>query len=119
MLFSVDDQTTEITVLPYAKEFKAWASKLTDQEYEAVKAELRKRITGGEVHTSSWIPGEDWTETDFQPIYEKACGHNNEAAAKCFGLFLWEVMMEHPDRWSFGRFEKGGVPIKGLTYFRI
>lgn len=27
--------------------------------------------------------------------------------------------MEHEDDWSFGRFEKDGLPIAGLTYFKI
>ncbi len=36
-----------------------------------------------------------------------------------FGLILWQVILEHPDSWSFGRYELGDVPIEGMTYFRI
>lgn len=28
-------------------------------------------------------------------------------------------MIEHPEAWSFGRYELDGIPIEGLTYFRI
>jgi hypothetical protein len=27
--------------------------------------------------------------------------------------------MERPENWSFGRFEKDGEPIRGMTYFRV
>jgi hypothetical protein len=27
--------------------------------------------------------------------------------------------MDRPDDWSFGRYEKDGIPIRGMTYFRI
>jgi hypothetical protein len=70
------------------------------------------------VDTSSWIPGADWTGTVFQPIYE-ACGEDENAAALFFGLLVWQVVMDREDCWSFGRYEKEGIPIRGMTYFRI
>jgi len=76
-------------------------------------------ISGAEVHTSSWMPGSNWVGTEFQPIWEKACQKNVVSAAKCFGLILWEVMMEHPEAWSFGRYKLNEIPIEGMTYFRI
>jgi len=51
-------------------------------------------------------------------IYE-ACGEDEEMAAKCFGLILWVVMMEREETWSFGKYEKHGIPIEGLTYFKL
>ena len=39
-------------------------------------------------------------------------------AGWCFGLFLWEYMMERDDEWLCGKFDKDGVPIGGTTYFR-
>ena len=48
-----------------------------------------------------------------------ACRGNPDAAGKCFGLILWEVMIRREDDWSFGRFERDGVPIESMTYFRI
>jgi hypothetical protein len=80
---------------------------------------MRSMIKTDEVHTSSWMPGRHWGRTVFDPIWRKACKRNTTAAAKCFGLILWEVMMDHPDNWAFGRFEKNNIPIEGMTYFKI
>jgi hypothetical protein len=119
MLYSINDQTTPITRIPHAKEFDAWTAKLTAEQKDTIKRELRQRIDGGEVHTSSWIPGENWENSPFQPIHDVACSKNRSAAAKCFGLFVWQVVIDHPGRWAFGRFEKNGIPIEGMTYFQI
>jgi hypothetical protein len=82
-------------------------------------SELRSRIKCDEIHTSSWIPGANWTDTVFQPIYENACRYDPEAAAKCFGLILWAVLLDDEDVWGFGRYEKNDVPIEGMTYFKF
>jgi hypothetical protein len=42
-----------------------------------------------------------------------------EASAKFFGILLWQVIMDRPEAWSFGRYEKDGIPIEGMTYFRL
>jgi hypothetical protein len=118
MLISIDTGRP-INYIPHKKEYEIWKSRLTQEQFEVIRAELDRRIEGGEVHTSSWIPGENWTGTVFEPIYEVACRRNVEAAALCFGLILWEVMMRRPENWSFGRYEKNGIPIKGLTYFQV
>lgn len=118
MLISIDTGHL-INYIPHGEEYKIWKSCLTEDQFEAICAELDRRIEGGEVHTSSWIPGEDWTGTVFEPIYEAACRRNVDAATLCFGLILWEVMRRRPEKWSFGRYEKDGIPIRGLTYFRV
>ena len=119
MLFAIDAGKTAVTHIPHHREFNIWKSRLTPAEIDAIKVALESKIEGDEVHTSSWIPGADWTGTPYQPIYEKACRYDEEAAAKCFGLFVWETFMGHEDDWSFGKFEKDGLPIAGLTYFKI
>ena len=63
--------------------------------------------------------GQDWTGTVWEPIYTDACRSDEVAAGLCFGLFVWEAFMDHPAAWSFGRYEKDGIPIQGMTYFRI
>ena len=118
MLYSVDTGS-EITKIPHFRDYERWCSRLTDAEYNAIYDELMSRISGSEIETSSWIPGSDWTGTVFQPIYEKACNQDENAAAKFFGLILWHVVVEHDEWWSFGRFQIGDIPIDGLTYFRI
>jgi len=76
-------------------------------------------VEGDEIHTSSWMPGSNWSGTVFDPIYRIACQQDESAAGMCFGLMLWEVLMQREDVWGFGRYEKDGVPIEGMTYFRI
>ncbi len=110
MLYSLD-RFQQITTVPHEREFRVWTSRLSLSEMKAIKEELNRRVDSGEVHTSSWMPGADWTGTVFQPIWEKACLKNVEAAAKCFGLILWQVMMERPELWSFGRYKLRDVPI--------
>lgn len=118
MLISVDTGRP-VTTIPHLRDYLAWRSRLTNAQYEAIVDELNGRVDGGEVHTSSWIPGADWRGTVFQPIYDDACNQNPKAAALFFGLVLWDVMMQREDCWAYGRFEKNGIPIEGLTYFRV
>lgn len=118
-LYAIDNQQEEITKIPYQKSYRAWVPRMLAADLRAIKNELNSRIDGGEVHTSSWIPGANWRGTVFEPIYTVACKNNQEAAAKCFGLILWEVMTERPEKWAFGHYELNNLPIEGLTYFRI
>ena len=120
MLFAITSTGRRaIAEIPHREAFELWTGRLSEEQLQVICAYLSRRVDGSEVHTSSWIPGSDWTDTVFQPIYEVACGYDPDAAARCFGLILWHVMMERPENWSFGRYEKDGVPIEGLTYFRI
>lgn len=105
--------------IPHRGYYDAWKKQLSPAEYEAIFDELDRRISTGDIHTSSWIPGADWIGTVFQPIYETACHHDEEAAAKFFGLILWHVMLERDEAWGFDRYEKNNVPIEGLTYFKL
>jgi hypothetical protein len=118
MLYALDSGT-QITAIPHVTDFRRWRRGLTNAEYDAIADELHSRIDGTEVQTSSWIPGADWSDTVFNPIYERACNRDPRAAAKFFGLIVWDTFMRHPDWWAFGRYEKDGVPIEGLTYFKI
>ena len=120
-LYSIGNggQLREVTYTPHQAEFSLWRSRLTSEQIDAIHAELRDMIDGDEVHTAGWMPGHDWAGTVWEPIYTDACQSNIEASGNCFGLFVWEVMREHPDAWSFGRYERDGIPIRSLTYFRI
>ena len=118
MIYAIDKNQL-VTKIPYESAYRDWTSKLSASELQAIVYELNSRVDTGEIHTSSWMPGSDWTGTVFMPIYEKACSKNISAAAKCFGLILWKVMMDRPEKWAFGRYKLNNVPIEGLTYFRI
>lgn len=118
MIYSINSNKY-IRQIPHEADFRRWRGRITDAEFAAIQAELQARIDGGEIHTSSWIPGNDWTGTVYDPIYRKACDGDTVASGKCFGLFLWVTLMDHADVWAFGRYEKDGVPIEGLTYFKL
>ena len=120
-LYSIDGQgrVKEVTYIPHEADFNQWRSRLSAEQIDAIHAELRGMIDGNEVHTAGWMPGNDWTDTVWQPIFTDACQRNRELSGLCFGLFVWEVFRDHPDAWSFGRYEKDGIPIESLTYFRI
>ncbi len=118
MLWSIESNE-EITTIPYRKDYDLWRSGLSNEEHQAIIEELASRIHGTEIQTSSWIPGDDWSGTVYDPIYSKACNQDPVASAKFFGLLLWEVMLNDDSYWAFGRYEKDGIPIEGLTYFKV
>lgn len=118
MLWSID-ANEEITHIPHRSDYDRWRADLSDKEYQAIIDELAKKIHGTEVQTSSWIPGDDWTDTVFDPIYSKACGQDPVASAKFFGLLVWEAMLNDDACWAFGRYVNNGIPIEGLTYFKV
>ena len=108
----------ELTQVPYASEYRDFISRLSDGDIAAIRQRLNEMIDGDEIHTAGWMPGNDWTGTVFEPIYSKAARSSYEAAARCFGLIVWETFMLHHERWTSGRFEKGGQEIGSRTYFR-
>jgi hypothetical protein len=119
MLFSVDSKVTKITHIPHERDYRRWHGRLNNDEYAAIQGEIQRMIEGDRVHTSSWMPGNDWTGTPFEPIYTKACEYDEVASGLCFGLFVWVIFQEHELAWSFGRYKKDGMQIRGMTYFRI
>ena len=118
MLLNIDTKK-EITQTPHKNEYDLWMSRLTKEDILAIKTEICGRIEGDEIATAGWIPGSDWSNTPFQPIYEKACRFDVISAGKCFGLMVWQVIMEHEDRWAFGRYELNNIPIESMTYFKV
>jgi hypothetical protein len=60
---------------------------------------------------SSYIPGEDWTNTPYQPLYSclgEAYDYEQwDCARKFFGLFLCKVLIQRGDEWdAFPKAEK-------------
>ena len=117
-LYSIDSEQY-VDYIPHRENFERWRSRLSEGQFEAICDELRRMIDGAEIHTAGWMPGSDWTGTPWEPIYTEACDYNEVASGYCFGLFVWVMLQEHPETWGFGRYEKDGVPIRSMTYFRL
>lgn len=117
MLFNIDTGKL-VTKDPHKDNFKTWRDRLSDTEFNAIVNQLNSLIDKDEIHTSSWMPGNDWTGTVYEPIYTKACNCDENLSGMCFGLFVWYVFKERPDEWYHGKFENNGIPIGGMTYFR-
>jgi hypothetical protein len=107
-----------ITKMPYAAHYRRYMAAMSPEEIAAIKARLNGMIDGTDIKTAGWMPGSDWTGTVFEPVYFKAANQSYSESAKCFGLMVWEVFMERPERWTSGRFEKDGEPIGSRTYFQ-
>ncbi len=117
MLYSIE-AAKYIKSVPHQKEYELWMKNLSNKDYTAICDELNSRIDINDINTSSWIPGNDWTGSVFEPIYI-ACGKNIVSSGLFFGLILFELMINRSDVWGFGKYEKNGLPIKGMTYFLL
>lgn len=118
MLYSVDKQEY-VDYIPHINCFKTWTGRMTAEEIQAIEDELNRRVSQSEIHVSSWMPGSDWSNTPFDPIYRKACLCNEETSGMCFGLMLWKTLLEREDVWAFGHYSHRGHEIAGMTYFLL
>jgi hypothetical protein len=119
MLIDVETRR-QITNVPHDREFQILRKRLTPEEFRAAVGRINELIddAGAEIATAGWLPGHDWTGTPFEPIYTKGTGRNYGMAARLFGLLVWYVVMQRPERWASGRDEKN-KDIGSRTYFRI
>lgn len=115
MLYSVETGKY-VEKLPHKKDFDSWMKKLPQDDYDNIVDTLNAKIDKSDINTSSWMPGEEW-DSVYKPI-SLACGNNKEVSGLFFGLILFDLLMKRDDAvWGFGKYEKNGVPIKGITYF--
>lgn len=111
----------KICNVPFQKQFDTMRSRLSASEFQTIVDRINELIddAGGEIATAGWLPGSDWTNTPFQPIYTKAARRNYEVSARFFGQIVWFAIMGRSETWASGRFEKNGVDIGSRTYFRV
>jgi hypothetical protein len=118
-LFNIDD--VEQTNMPHRETYERWLRNLDRKDFERIIETLHEKMDdtpdGEHVITSSYIPGSDWSNTPYHPIYE-ACGENWEAARLFFGQLVWQAVQMHSERWYFMRQERDDDRPIGLTYFR-
>jgi hypothetical protein len=116
-----DGSMKAITTQVHDRDFRRWMKHLRPAQFQNVCDALNEHIDQegrGEIATSSWIPGANWTDTPYQPIYE-AVDQSWDIARFFFGLILWNVFLNRPETWSFGRYPKNESQVIGLTYFRV
>ena len=117
-LYSLDGKP--MTRMPHPREFDARCGNLSEQDSQAIVDKLNQifdELDDGQHIVSSFIPGQDWTDTEWQPLYH-ACRQNVEASGMFFGQLVWHVAMQRPDEWYFYRGDKGDRDYIGMTYFR-
>lgn len=118
MLISMDNGK-RVTSLPHKGDYNRWRSRLSDSNYAKMEDAINAAIGDGDVCTAGWIPGHDWTDTPYEPLYY-ACGQNAKQSALFFGLIVFDILMRRENRaWGFGRYEKDGIPIASMTYFAV
>jgi hypothetical protein len=115
-LFSIDEK--QVKSLPKARkvQFNRWRQKTSDADYELAVKGIARRCDDREFVVSSFLPGKDWSENEFQPLF-LACGRNEEHAGWYFGLIVWQYMIDDPERnWYF--LKPGDEDdVKGMRYF--
>ncbi len=110
-----------INRMPYKKEFDTLRTRLSEDEFEAMVERINQLIdeAGGQIATAGWLPGSDWADSPFQPIYTKAARSDYNRSAMFFGQLVWYTIMLRPERWGSGRYEKNGREIGSRTYFKL
>lgn len=130
MLYDFDHGGIPSTYIPpsYDRRFRGWKSNMFAADIARVKRELHRVIDMGDIHTTSWMPGEDWYGKPWYPIFLRGTRQNPVHAAMCFGLFCWECFLERCapggdwgcEDWGYKHCDdQWGNPIMGRTYFRL
>ena len=71
-----------IIKMPHQERWNSMKKRLSDDQYQAIYDEINSKIdeivdTDREVLTSSWIPGNRWIGTVYEPI-DTICGGDRE-----------------------------------------
>ena len=91
---------------------------VANESNQTADNDLNNKINAADIHTAGWMPGKIWKGTVFEPILNKACKGNQTQAGLFFGIIVFKVFMDRPEKWICGRFEKDGKDIGSITYFR-
>lgn len=124
MLFSIYDE--QVNTIWYEKFFNAQRSNLKNGDYEKMIEAMSGIVDSSlenkeKILVASYIPGSDWDDTPWAPIYYDACGRDYDHSAQFFGLLVAQVLMDRSDKWYFIRQEKSaldGKEMRGMTYWK-
>lgn len=103
MLYSIGGKRIEGIPRQRRESFDAWMKNLKKDDYDKVREAINEYVDGvptDKPFNSSFVPGNDWTDTPYEPLYY-ACNQNQEHSGWFFGLILWQVMIDHSEDWVF------------------
>lgn len=137
MLYNISSEIKEITNIPksHKKEYRHWQKLIGGPGRKVVFAEFDRVWTGKRIDCSSFLPrqseanipkgtGADWRGTPYDIIYQSLLLHYVdedvawEKSRFCFGLMLWEWMINSDRHWGFGKYEEA-LGVRGTVYFEI
>jgi hypothetical protein len=107
--------------VPHRAEFERWMGQLSEDEVTSIFSHINELIDrGGNVQTSSFIPGGDWQDTPLQVIYERLTRRSHMQAGWCFGLMMMKAIIDRQDeQWLCIKpleFDEKGI--LGTVYWR-
>lgn len=118
MLVDIHHAEKPVTRHPHEDHMRLIRQRAGDR-YLAMMEALDLKVHDKQVATSSWMPPPgDWLRTPFAPLAEIAAG-DRDLSGRLFGCLVWQHFMDRPERWAFGRYEKNGEAIGGITYFQV
>jgi hypothetical protein len=116
-----DGKVEPVSSQSHESVFRKWTQGLPSTTFQGICNAVNEYINrecDGEIVTSGWVKGAEWTQTPYQPIYESV-GRDWEAARFFFGLIVWRVMMDRPETWALKRYPLKMDDVIDLTYFRV
>lgn len=116
-LVAVENPRREIKLTGRLASKYAWLVDQLGPKLGPIEDVLNRMIEGTRIQTAGWMPGNNWTNTPFDPIY-RICGGDIEESGKCFGLIVWKVFEKRPENWASAHGLKDGKEIRSRTYFR-
>src|SRR5262245_7918210 len=108
----------EITRVTHEDFYNRHYPRLTAQQRQAIEDEINAVLDSGRIHTTSWVPGADWTGKPYQAIYDVACDEDWHRARYLYGLIFMNVVINREETWYCGRYPRSEDEIIGLTYWR-
>ena len=105
-LYSISDMKI-IKKIPHERENKTIIDRIPEEKRKEIEKEFNYKIdevadSPNEIITSGWIPGNDWTDSIWEPIYI-AAEKDFVRAGMIFGALVFEVMMKRKEDWSLGK----------------
>jgi hypothetical protein len=100
-------------------------AQLTTGQIQAMEDELNRRAdlignTEDDFTNSSWVPGTNWQNTEFEPLYDACEGFSadqEEYAGFMFGWLMRRVMIARTDEWEMFKHHQPSEKIPRGTYY--